>query len=76
LDKIGLIAGFLLMVAGMYKIDLFLIPTLDYFGKYVFFGIMNIFVLWLFYTIYKKFKHLFFIPFIYGLTIFLIGFNF
>jgi hypothetical protein len=55
-DKIGLIVGIVLSLVGLYKIDSFLYPTLDYFGKYVFFTLMNIFSIWLVYLFFKSFN--------------------
>ena len=74
----GLIVGLILTIIGMYKIDMFLIPTLDYFGKYVFFGAINIFVFWVLWFFYKKFEGLMKIlmPVIWGVVILLLGVKF
>jgi len=53
MEKIVLILGTILTSIGMYKIDKFLIPTLDYFGKYAFFIIFNIFIFWSLWISYK-----------------------
>jgi hypothetical protein len=78
MNKIGLIIGLVLTGFGMYKIDSFLIPTLDYFGKYVFFAAFNIFVFWVLWTFYKKFngnlKTL--MPIVWGVVILLLGVKF
>jgi len=55
MNKAGFIVGVVLGIIGLYKIDMFLIPTLDYFGKYVFFGLINFFIVYLYYVAYKKF---------------------
>ncbi|ACM92260.1 putative NADH dehydrogenase 5 [Nautilia profundicola AmH] len=75
MEKVGLIIGLFLTIFGMYKIDIVLIPTLDYFGKYVFFGAINIFVFWVEWFFYKRFDGLLRIlmPFMFGLVILLIG---
>jgi len=75
MDKAGFIIGFLLTAFGLYKIDMFLLPTLDYFGKYVFFVAINIFALWVLVMFYKKFENYLktAMPILYGLLIMLIG---
>jgi len=75
MDKVGLIVGFLLVAVGMGKIDLFLIPTLDYFGKYVFFIAINIFVFWVLYQFFKRFKGFLKVvmPILYGIIVLLVG---
>jgi hypothetical protein len=75
MEKVGLIVGFILTIIGMIKIDIFLIPTLDYFGKYVFFGVINIFVFWMLIVFYKKFRGVLQIvmPIVFGVIIMLIG---
>jgi len=54
MNRIGLIIGYVLMFAGLYKIDSFILPTLDYFGKYVFFIMMNLFLIWSVYKVSKS----------------------
>jgi len=78
MEKLGLIVGVVLTIIGMYKIDKFLIPTLDYFGKYVFFIVFNIFVFWIAWVFYKKFNGLVKVvmPIIFGIIVLLIGFKF
>lgn len=75
-EKIGLIIGFILTSIGMYKIDKFLIPTLDYFGKYVFFIILNIFIFWSVWIAYKFNEKLKIVmPIFIGVVIMIIGIN-
>jgi hypothetical protein len=78
MQKTGLIIGLILTIIGMYNIDMFLVPTLNYFGKYVFFAAFNIFVFWVLWTFYKKFngnlKTL--MPVVWGVVILLIGVKF
>ncbi|GAB6074022.1 hypothetical protein [Nautilia lithotrophica] len=78
MQNLGLIVGLILTIIGMYKIDMFLIPTLDYFGKYVFFAAINIFVFWIEWFFYKKFEGLMKIlmPIGWGVIILLIGVKF
>ena len=74
MKKIGLIIGFILTSIGMYKINKFLIPTLDYFGKYVFFVIFNIFIFWSLLKSYKfntKLKII--MPIFIGIFVIIIG---
>ena len=75
MDKAGLIIGAVLSLIGMYKIDMFLLPTLDYFGKYVFFAAINIFVFWVVYVFYKKFSGILKIamPVVFGFVIMMLG---
>ena len=76
MEKIGLIIGFILTGIGMYKIDKFLIPTLDYFGKYVFFTILNIFIFWSLWKSYKFNEKLRIVmPIFIGLVILIMGIN-
>jgi hypothetical protein len=78
MEKVGLIIGLILTIIGIYKIDRFLIPTLDYFGKYVFFIAFNIFVFWVLWGFYKKFSGIMrvIMPIIFGIIILLIGIKF
>ena len=74
MEKIGLIIGFILASIGMYNIDKFLIPTLDYFGKYAFFIIFNVFIfwsLWISYKFNKKLKII--IPIFIGVLVLIVG---
>ena len=76
MEKIALIIGFILTSIGMYEIDKFLIPTLDYFGKYIFFIILNIFIFWSLWISYKlsgKLKIV--MPIFIGVVILMIGIN-
>ena len=67
---LGLIIGIVLGLIGLYKIDIILIAGLNYFGKYVFFGLFHLFLIYLYYIAFKKKWYL---PIILGLIIFLIG---
>ena len=76
MKKIGLIIGFILTSIGMYKINKFLIPTLDYFGKYIFFIILNIFIFWSllkFYEFNEKLQII--MPIFIGVAVLIIGIN-
>ena len=53
---LGLIIGIVLGLIGLYKIDIILIAGLNYFGKYVFFGLFQLFIIYLYYLSFKKFK--------------------
>ncbi|MEO1958940.1 MAG: hypothetical protein ABGX23_05250 [Nautiliaceae bacterium] len=76
MQRIGLLVGLLLVIIGLYRIDLLLYKTLDYFGKYVFFGLFNIMSLFLVFYFYKKFDGILKItmPLLFGLIVALIGF--
>ena len=78
MQKTGLIIGLIMTIIGMYNIDMFLVPTLDYFGKYVFFAVFNIFVFWVLWTFYKKFNGNLkvFMPVVWGVVILLLGVKF
>ena len=69
MDKLGLIVGEVLVLVGLFYIDKFLIPTLDYFGKYVFFVLFNIMTIYLVYT-FRRYK---FMPIVIGVIILLVG---
>ncbi len=74
-DKIGLIIGLILGLYGLYRIDYILYLGLNYFGKYFFFALFNIFALYLFWFLYKKpkgkWKNI--APLIYGAVLFAAG---
>jgi len=53
-EKIILIAGYIIILIGLIKFDVFIYPTLDYFGKYVFVLALNIAPFWISWEIYKK----------------------
>jgi len=53
-EKIILIAGYIIILIGLIKFDVFIYPTLDYFGKYVFVLALNIVPFWISWEIYKK----------------------
>jgi len=71
LQYIGLIIGILLGIVGLYRIDIVLIAGLNYFGKYVFFGLFHIFIFYLYYVAYKKNWYL---PIILGGFLLILGF--
>ena len=75
MQYLGLIIGIILGAIGLYKIDIVLIAGLNYFGKYVFFGLFHIFIMYLYYLSFKKFKGKFQIimPILLGLIIFILG---
>jgi len=54
LQYIGLIIGIFLGIVGLYRIDIILIAGLNYFGKYVFFGLFHLFIIYLYYLAFKK----------------------
>ena len=56
MNKLGLIIGIILGIIGIYKIDIVLIAGLNYFGKYVFFGLFHLFIVYLYYIFWIKFK--------------------
>ena len=70
MDKLALIIGIILGIIGLYKIDIVLIAGLNYFGKYVFFGLFNLFIIYLYYFSFKKYR---FISLLIGGIIFLLG---
>ncbi|EDM24530.1 hypothetical protein FE773_08210 [Caminibacter mediatlanticus TB-2] len=78
MNKLGLIIGEILVVIGLFFIDRFLFPTLDYFGKYVFFIAFNLFCIFLPLFFYKKFNGILKIamPIIIGIAILLLGIKF
>jgi len=71
----GLIIGIILGIIGLYKIDMVLIVGLNYFGKYVFFGLFHLFIIYLYYLSFKRFKGKWKIimPIILGLILLLLG---
>ena len=77
MDKLGLIIGIILGIIGLYKIDIILIAGLNYFGKYVFFGLFHIFIVYMFYLSFKKFSGYMKIlmPILFGLIILLVSFK-
>ena len=42
-DKLLLFIGYIFILAGAIKFDLYIYPTLDYFGKYVAIIVLNLF---------------------------------
>jgi phosphotransferase system glucose/maltose/N-acetylglucosamine-specific IIC component len=74
---IGFFLGIILGICGVFKIDLVLIKGLNYFGKYVFFGLFHIFLIYIFYLFSKQKGVLKIIgPLIFGLILCLIGVKF
>ena len=76
MNKLGLIIGIILGIIGIYKIDIVLIEGLNYFGKYVFFGLFHLFIIYLYYLSFKRFKGRWKIimPIILGFIIFSVSF--
>jgi len=72
---IGLIVGIVLGIIGLYKIDIILIAGLNYFGKYVFFGLFHLFLVYVYYISFVKFKGKLKIimPVVLGLILFVLG---
>jgi len=56
--NIGLLVGVCLIIVGLIKFDVAIYPTLDYFGKYVFVGLLNLVSLWVCVMIYRKFGNI------------------
>jgi len=54
MKKVIFIIGIILGLIGLYKIDTVLIAGLNYFGKYVFFGLFHLFIIYFYYLSYKK----------------------
>jgi hypothetical protein len=48
----------IIILIGLIKFDIFIYPTLDYFGKYVFVGLLNLVSLWVCVMIYRKFGNI------------------
>jgi len=55
-SKAILIVSFVIITYGLFRVDSFLIPTLDYFGKFVYFGLFNIFTYFVVYKTQKFFN--------------------
>jgi len=74
-SHIGLVIGLIMGLYGLYRIDNILIKGLNYFGKYVFFGLFNIFCLYLFWFFYKRFEGYMKIlmPLLFGIVLLLLG---
>ena len=74
---VGLIIGIILGAIGLYKIDIVLIAGLNYFGKYVFFGLFHLFIIYVFYLSFKRFEGVMKIvmPILIGFIIFLVSFK-
>ncbi|WP_457560999.1 hypothetical protein [Caminibacter sp.] len=74
-DKIGLIIGLVIGLYGLFRIDYELYLGLNYFGKYVFFALFNIFIIYFYWFLYKKskgaWKNIF--PLIYGIFLLIVG---
>jgi hypothetical protein len=63
-DKILLFIGYIFILVAAIKFDIFIYPTLDYFGKFVFVGALNIVPFWIGWELNKKNKIL---PLIWGI---------
>ncbi len=72
---IGLVTGFIIGLYGLYRIDSILVKGLNYFGKYVFFGLFNVFCIYLFWFFYKRFDGYLKIlmPLFFGFILLLLG---
>jgi len=55
-EKMFLIIGYIFILGGIIKFDIFIYPTLDYFGKFVFVIALNIFPFWVLWELNKKNK--------------------
>jgi len=55
-DKLLLFIGYIFILAGAIKFDLYIYPTLDYFGKFVFVIALNLLPFWLSWDLYKRNK--------------------
>jgi hypothetical protein len=56
-QKIPLIISSILIFIGLINFDIFIYPTLDYFGKFVMVGALNIVPFWIVKMIFDKFKN-------------------
>ena len=52
-EKLPLIISVLIILCGVVKFDIFIYPTLDYFGKFVMLGMFNIFPFWIANMLFK-----------------------
>jgi len=75
LDKLALILGIILGIIGLYKLDIVLIAGLNYFGKYVFFVLFHLFIIYAYYYSFKKFNFKFklIMPIIIGIILLILG---
>ena len=53
-EKFGFIIASVFILIGLVKFDIFIYPTLDYFGKFVFVGALNIIPFWVAYMLNSK----------------------
>lgn len=76
MNKSGLIIGIIFGIIGIYRIDMVLIEGLNYFGKYVFFGLFHLMIIYFYYLSFKRFKGRWKIimPIILGLIILAVSF--
>jgi hypothetical protein len=47
----------IIILVGLIKFDIFIYPTLDYFGKFVMVGSLNIVPFWVAYMLSNKYKN-------------------
>jgi uncharacterized protein (DUF779 family) len=47
----------IIILIGLIRFDFFIYPTLDYFGKFVMVGSLNIVPFWIAWMIYNKYKN-------------------
>jgi hypothetical protein len=52
-----LLLSFIPILIGVLKFDIFIYPTLDYFGKFVMVGVLNIFPFFIATMLYGKFQN-------------------
>ena len=53
-EKFGFIIASIFILIGLVKFDIYIYPTLDYFGKFVFVGALNILPFWIAYMLNNK----------------------
>ena len=75
IKEIGYFLGVFLTIFAVYKLDLVLIEGLNYFGKYVFFGLFHLIILYSFYYAFKFKNWKKFIPLIEGVFFSLVNFS-
>jgi hypothetical protein len=74
-DRLGLIIGIVIGLYGLYRVDYILYLGLNYFGKYIFFVIFNLFVLYSFWFLHKKTKGVWknLAPLLFGIVLLIFG---
>jgi hypothetical protein len=55
-QKLSLIIASILILIGVVKFDIFIYPTLDYFGKFVMVGALNIIPFWIAKMLFDRFQ--------------------